>query len=479
MSPGGCRVAGRIFISYRRADTANQAGWLADRLAGHFGRQQVVRDVDSIQLGNDFADVIAAAVTSCDVLLALIGHQWLAAAAGPNDFVRVEIESALTRGVQVIPVLVDGARMPTAAELPPSLALLAQRPPLSLGAANPEADVSRLIQVLDQSIAETPGQATQAGLAENQPTVTGMAPSWGPPAIQASPSQPPPGHSGPAQIKSAQIGPAQTRRMRRRPNTWVIALVAWASSPRRSWRSSPSPAAATPRRRRLSSSSSAAGTPRHDSSPKPSNSPSPSASAKVLLTDDFSTNKVGWVDDAHASAGAYTGSGAYRLSVTGYNGQNELARPSSAGSGLSGVTPLNLDASVDVRTLSGAAQGYGLGLAFRGDGNGDLYAFLIEDHAVAIQKWVGNGARMTGDPAPVSVSDLHVGASGRLRAVATTIDGGQAVHLELWLNGKKLVDYTDRDNPYTRGYMGLYVESISDSPSTAAAEFDNFTAAQL
>jgi hypothetical protein len=111
-------VAGRIFISYRRADTANQAGWLAERLAGHYGRQQVIKDVDSIQLGNDFAEVIAAAVTSCDALLALIGHQWLAAAAGPNDFVRVEIESALTRGIRVIPVLVDGARMPTAAELP-------------------------------------------------------------------------------------------------------------------------------------------------------------------------------------------------------------------------------------------------------------------------------------------------------------------------------------------------------------------------
>ena len=73
-----------------------------------------------------------------------------------------------------------------------------------------------------------------------------------------------------------------------------------------------------------------------------------------LLADDFSTNKADWVDDAHASAGAYTG-GAYKLSVTGYNGQNELARPSSAGSGLSGVTLMNLDASVDVRTLSGAA----------------------------------------------------------------------------------------------------------------------------
>jgi hypothetical protein len=267
--------------------------------------------------------------------------------------------------------------------------------------------------------------------------------------------------------------------MRRRPNTWVIALalgvavvaaiVAFIALPGAHPASSASLSSA---------SASAVGGSRNNASPKPSHSPNAPAAAKVLLADDFSTNKVGWVDDAHGSAGAYTGSGTYRLSVTGYNGQSELARPSSAGSGLSGVTPLNLDASVDVRTLSGATQGYGLGLAFRGDGNGDLYAFLIEDHAVAIQKWVGTGARITGEPAPVSVSDLHVGSSGRLRAVATTIDGGQAVHLELWLNGKKLIDYTDRDQPYTRGYMGLYVESISDSPSTAAAEFDNFTASQ-
>ena len=480
MSPGGCRVAGRIFISYRRADTANQAGWLADRLAGHFGRSQVVRDVDSIQLGNDFADVIAAAVTSCDVLLALIGHQWLAAAPGGDDYVRVEIESALTRGVQVIPVLVDGARMPTAAELPPSLALLAQRPPLSLGAANPEADVSRMIQVLDQSIAERPGHRGQPG--QNQPTVTGMAPSWGRPAVQGGqphPSQPHPGQPQPGQIPAAQAKSAPTRQMRRRPRTWVIAAAAAAVVAAVVVAVIVIPGGSHPASPSAASSSSAAANAGKGSAPKLSNSASPSASAKVLVADDFSTNKVGWVDDAHASAGAYTGSGAYRLSVTGYNGQNELARPSSAGSGLSGVTPLNLDASVDVRTLSGAAQGYGLGLAFRGDGNGDLYAFLIEDHAVAIQKWVGNGAKITGEPAPVSVSDLHVGSSGRLRAVATTIDGGQAVHLELWLNGKKLVDYTDRDNPYTRGYMGLYVESISDSPSTAAAEFDNFTASQV
>ena len=471
-------MAGRIFVSYRRADTGNQAGWLADRLAGHFGRSQVVRDVDSIQLGNDFADVIAAAVTSCDVLLALIGHQWLAAAPAGDDYVRVEIEAALTRGVQVIPVLLDGARMPTAAELPPGLTLLAQRPPLSLGAANPEGDVSRIIQVLDQSIAERRG--TETSMAVNQPTVTGMAPSWGRPAVQGGqphPSQPHPSQPQPSQTPPP--GPAPTRQMRRRPRTWVIAAAAAVVVAAVVVAVIVIPGGSHPAPPSAASSSSAAANAGKGSAPKPSNSASPSASAKVLVADDFSTNKVGWVDDAHASAGAYTGSGAYRLSVTGYNGQNELARPSSAGSGLSGVTPLNLDASVDVRTLSGAAQGYGLGLAFRGDGNGDLYAFLIEDHAVAIQKWVGNGAKITGEPAPVSVSDLRVGSSGRLRAVAETIDGGQAVHLELWLNGKKLVDYTDRDTPYTRGYLGLYVESISDSPSTAAAEFDNFTASQV
>ena len=485
-------MAGRIFISYRRADTANQAGWLAERLAGHYGRPQVVKDVDSIQLGNDFAEVIAAAVTSCDALLALIGHQWLAAAAGPNDFVRVEIESALTRGIRVIPVLVDGARMPTAAELPPGLADAGPA-----AAAQPRRGQPRgRRQPADPGA--RPDHRRQERAVAGHPGLPGPEPAHG---HRHGPVLGRPGHLCLAQ--RAPAGPIRASPVRASP------FRATADRARRFRAGTDQADAAAPEylgdrpgpgrcRRRgdrgvhrhpqrpprvvgvlvVRGVASAARGSRNNASPKPSNSPSASAAAKVLLTDDFSTNKVGWVDDAHASAGAYTGSGAYRLSVTGYNGQNELARPSSAGSGLSGVTPLNLDASVDVRTLSGAAQGYGLGLAFRGDGNGDLYAFLIEDHAVAIQKWVATGARITGEPAPVSVSDLHVGSSGRLRAVATTIDGGQAVHLELWLNGKKLIDYTDRDHPYTRGYMGLYVESISDSPSTAAAEFDNFTASQ-
>jgi hypothetical protein len=214
-------------------------------------------------------------------------------------------------------------------------------------------------------------------------------------------------------------------------------------------------------------------------SPSAASSSSPVGSPKVIVTDDFWTKGINWLDDYHQTAGAYTGTGAYRLSVTGANGVSELARPTSAPHGLGDPTALNLSLSVDARKIAGAAQGYGYGLATRADGNGDFYAFVIEDHAVAIQKWVDSGAQVADSPAPVATSALHADAADHLQAVCETVDGGKAVHLELWLNGKKLVDFTDQDHPYTTGYLGLYVESISDSTSTAAAEFDNFSAAQL
>jgi hypothetical protein len=128
-------ASGRIFISYRPEETAYPAGWLYDRLADRFSGGQVFKDVDSIQLGDDFVEVVTRAVGSCDVLLALIGHQWLTITDehgrrrldDPDDFVRLEIEAALTRNVRVIPILVDGARMPHADELPDSLVKLVRR----------------------------------------------------------------------------------------------------------------------------------------------------------------------------------------------------------------------------------------------------------------------------------------------------------------------------------------------------------------
>jgi hypothetical protein len=96
---------GRIFISYRREDTAYPAGWLYDRLAGRYGAGQVFKDVDSIELGDNFVQVLTTAVSACDVLLALTGPQWLTITDdhgrrrldSPDDFVRLEIQAALTR----------------------------------------------------------------------------------------------------------------------------------------------------------------------------------------------------------------------------------------------------------------------------------------------------------------------------------------------------------------------------------------------
>jgi outer membrane protein assembly factor BamB len=162
-------VPGRIFMSYRREDTAFPAGWLYDRLASHFRRDQVFKDIDSIELGDDFIEVMTTAVGSCDVLLALIGGRWLTITGqdgrrrldNPGDFVRLEIEVALARNVRVIPILVDGARMPGADELPSSLAKLTRRQALELSPNRFDTDIRRLLRVLDRTVADAQEQARQ------------------------------------------------------------------------------------------------------------------------------------------------------------------------------------------------------------------------------------------------------------------------------------------------------------------------------
>ena len=185
---------GRIFISYRREETAYPAGWLFDRLAHHFDGGQVFKDVDSIQPGDDFVEVIATAVGSCDVLLALIGAEWLTITDehgqrrldNPDDFVRLEIEAALTRGVRVIPILLDGARMPRANELPASLAKLVRRQALELSPARFDFDTSRLLRVLDRTLAEVHGPP-----AAGEPTALRVEP-WPMPQSQEPGSTAPP-----------------------------------------------------------------------------------------------------------------------------------------------------------------------------------------------------------------------------------------------------------------------------------------------
>jgi hypothetical protein len=125
----------KIFISYRRNDSASNAGRIYDRLEGHFGQGQVFMDVDAIRPGLDFVEVVQEAVGSCDGLVAVIGSEWLQASdesgrrrlENPEDLVRLEIATALSRNIRVIPVLVQGARMPVATDLPEGLEALARR----------------------------------------------------------------------------------------------------------------------------------------------------------------------------------------------------------------------------------------------------------------------------------------------------------------------------------------------------------------
>ena len=122
--PAGC-----VLISYRRSDSADIAGRIYDRLVEEFGPDPVFKDVDSIPLGIDFKHHLDQKVGESSVFLAIIGDQWLQAAdAGgkrrlddPEDYVRIEIESALKRGIPVIPLLVRGAQMPEEESLPESL----------------------------------------------------------------------------------------------------------------------------------------------------------------------------------------------------------------------------------------------------------------------------------------------------------------------------------------------------------------------
>lgn len=125
----------RIFINYRRDDSIATAGRLHDKLARAFGRKSIFMDIDHIPAGVDFVRYLRDQVQACDVILALIGPHWLDARDGaglrridnPDDFVVLEIASALSRDVRVIPVLLDGARMPAKDLLPPALEALTYR----------------------------------------------------------------------------------------------------------------------------------------------------------------------------------------------------------------------------------------------------------------------------------------------------------------------------------------------------------------
>lgn len=158
----------RIFISYRRNDSAYVAATLKEKIQQRFGEDSVFLDIDNIPLGVDFRRHIGDAVGQCDVLLVLIGDNWLGdngvRLRAESDFVRIEIESALQREIPVVPVLLDRAEMPPSEMLPPSLQNLVYRNCAEIRAGKDfYQHVDRLLKGLDFIISPPPSSTrTQA-----------------------------------------------------------------------------------------------------------------------------------------------------------------------------------------------------------------------------------------------------------------------------------------------------------------------------
>ena len=166
----------QVFLSYRRKDTAGHAGRLYDTLRSRLDRSQVFMDIDAIEPGVDFVDMIHQAVGQCDVLLALIGPDWLTMKNDdgdrridePGDYVRIEIEAALARDIRVIPVLVDGARMPATSQLPASIAAFGRRNSLEITDARWAFDAGRLVELIERIGSTAAGSPVGAQPASSQ-----------------------------------------------------------------------------------------------------------------------------------------------------------------------------------------------------------------------------------------------------------------------------------------------------------------------
>jgi hypothetical protein len=172
---------GNIFISYRREDSAGYTRAISDQLAQRFSKTRIFMDVDSIEPGLPFDQVIQNAVGRCDVLLAMIGRRWLEPREGsgprlndPKDFVRIEIAAALSRDIRVIPVLLDGAAMPTEQDLPEPLRPLAFRNAIEVSNSRFASDVERLADAIGKALGKAVGPGSWGRMRSRRPVLYGL-----------------------------------------------------------------------------------------------------------------------------------------------------------------------------------------------------------------------------------------------------------------------------------------------------------------
>ena len=152
----------KIFVSYRQKETGWVTGRIVDRLNPHYGKESIFIDIDNISVGTDFRQRLNEVLQECDLMIAIVGPQWMgslkitADVERENDWVRYEIAEALKRDILVIPTLVDGAEMPKPGDLPDDLKDFAYRHAASMsGGKNFDANVEQLIRDIDQAVADS------------------------------------------------------------------------------------------------------------------------------------------------------------------------------------------------------------------------------------------------------------------------------------------------------------------------------------
>ena len=168
-----------IFISYRRSDSAGYAHALATRLVQQFGSASVFMDVDSLEPGVDFVETIGNSLSSCKILISLIGNNWIGPQEegqpriiGYSDYVRIEVADALERGIRVIPVLVDDAVMPRAVDLPDDLDSLTRRQAIEWSNTRFNSDLDRIVGAIKKAISQEEAGKNKSGIPAPGETAT-------------------------------------------------------------------------------------------------------------------------------------------------------------------------------------------------------------------------------------------------------------------------------------------------------------------
>ena len=472
----------RIFISYRREETAYAAGWLFNRLADTYGEDQIFKDVDSIDLGDDFVDVITRAVASTDVLLALIGESWISVIEesgrrrldDPDDFVRLEIEAALTRGIRVIPILVDGATMPRGDQLPASLAALARRQALELSPSRFEFDTSRLLRVLDKTLADV-RKETLAGELEAKESIDREQMTA--PHASGEPRSTTKVSGGTESRSVNAVKPAESDQREHRTRAALLSWDRLLERVGRHWRLLAGIGVAS-----LFAFVAIVlvSTRSHSASTSPPEVQGGTSTDASSFTDDFSNKQYGWEDVGPSELGGWYRNGSYYLTA---------ARDDSVGFNTVVASPAHEPSSDDVRIkvdarmiAATATYSRAYGIFCRGGGPETLYAFSIWKDGAEIAKRSNGSYERISDVDP-DVTSRPGELWRELEAVcrSTTQDGENSVDLEFWVNRKKILTATDPSpggvgNPLLSGRYGLQATfgGTGNSGQTIQVEFDNF-----